>query len=629
MRALYAIAGREIAERRFLFPAAALLGLLPFFASLDRQGEADRGIFSALTLFALLVATASLCGASVLGRDLGEGRLGFYFSRPVPWWSIWGGKLLGAVLLAIGATLLAALPVALFDGRESVLGSILAHPLNVLKVALLAVVLVCAGHAAGVAYRSRSAWLLLDLALACAAGLTAVALLFDLFSSQALRPGDGTLLLLGAPLAAALAAAGAVQLRGGRTDLRRGHALLSLTLWTLVAGELLALMSYRAWAYAATPGDLEKPFGAASPAGSWLALSGEVRHRGRFQPLFLLDSAGGRVLRLGPASRLTFPVFSADGRHAVWLEVDSRRGRPGAAYLRWVTLEHGEAGPVQGLRFWMADSYGRVLALTDDGSRAAVMEGERLGVWELATQRNLSSVAIPAGDHIEQAAFVGPDHLRVFRRHEPPGRPEETRLELVDHDVATGKTTLTGHIPGRGNVWVRLSSDALRLLALERPNQRVGLTLHDAASGALLATLVAPGDAGSADADFLADGRIALVEKRQEVQLRIFSADGREERRLPCPQALLARLAGEPGPGQLAVGLWNGEPASNQTLVVDVSSGRLLRHETGLLPLSLQGALYRDPRGRPAPGSPATALRQSESAVVSVDPASGARRVVH
>src|SRR5262249_52121928 len=197
------------------------------------------------------------------------------------------------------------------------------------------------------------------------------------------------------------------------------------------------------------------------------------------------------------------------------------------------------------------------------------------------------------------------------------GRPQEASLELIELDVPSQKSRVTGSIAGRGNVWVRLSPDGSRLLALERPDRSVGLSLHDASSGARLATLVEPGAAGALEADFLADGRIAVAARRRELELHLFAPDGREERRVGLPRGLLARCGGGPAAGQLAVGLWDGTLASSQTLVVDLSTGQLLRREPGLLPLNLQSALYRDPSSRPAPGSPGTALRQSRSGVVS------------
>ena len=98
------------------------------------------------------------------GRQM-TGRLGFFFSRPLPWWTIWGGKFLAAVLLTLGAGLLAAVPW-LASGRGGSLRLASLWDLQGAVAALgWALVLVGAGHAASVAFRSRSAWLLVDLGL--------------------------------------------------------------------------------------------------------------------------------------------------------------------------------------------------------------------------------------------------------------------------------------------------------------------------------------------------------------------------------------------------------------------------------------------------------------------------------
>ena len=81
------------------------------------------------------------------------------------------------------------------------------------------------------------------------------------------------------------------------------------------------------------------------------------------------------------------------------------------------------------------------------------------------------------------------------------------------------------------------------------------VSLHDGASGARLAVLT--GDTWTADADFLSDGRIALVESGgKDATLHVLRADGTEERpALDLGAARSARLGGEPEPGWLTVGL--------------------------------------------------------------------------
>src|SRR6185369_4286735 len=94
-------------------------------------------------------------------------------------------------------------------------------------------------------------------------------------------------------LLAALAG-GAVQVLAGRTDLRRGHRLLSLTFWGLLLAGVLGLVGWSAWLVAATPGDLVQVARAdAAPGGNLLAVQGLAAHREGYAPLFLLDAESG------------------------------------------------------------------------------------------------------------------------------------------------------------------------------------------------------------------------------------------------------------------------------------------------------------------------------------------------
>ena len=69
------------------------------------------------------IALAIGLGASVIGEDLAERRLGFYFSRPLSGWAIWASKNLAAILITLGTGLVFVLPVALLSGQPA-----LGHP---------------------------------------------------------------------------------------------------------------------------------------------------------------------------------------------------------------------------------------------------------------------------------------------------------------------------------------------------------------------------------------------------------------------------------------------------------------------------------------------------------------------
>src|SRR4051812_36820470 len=181
MRGFLAIFEREIVERRLLAVAALALGLIPPMVPLlpgmpsASPAELRSGVALSLALV-LSFVFALLLGGSVIVRDLVEHRLGFYFARPLTGGAIWAGKLAAAAVLAAGAGLLVLLPPPLLGGVPDPSGSwgatwvALSRP-EIAAVWLGALLLIVAvSHAAGVIFRSRSPWLLVDLA---ALGVTA------------------------------------------------------------------------------------------------------------------------------------------------------------------------------------------------------------------------------------------------------------------------------------------------------------------------------------------------------------------------------------------------------------------------------------------------------------------------
>ena len=96
------IARRELTARWILIPVAVILGTLAMLAI--RQLDLNRGGADSL-LTGTWIATLGISvivGMSLLGDELANGRLSFYFVRPFAPSAIFGGKLLAGVLLAIG-----------------------------------------------------------------------------------------------------------------------------------------------------------------------------------------------------------------------------------------------------------------------------------------------------------------------------------------------------------------------------------------------------------------------------------------------------------------------------------------------------------------------------------------------
>ncbi len=259
MRGFAAVFGREFFERRLLALVALCLGLaavaLPRMPGFRPGGVPVADIQGGMAFgFALLLTflMALFLGGSIVASDLAERRLGFYFSRPLPGWAVWAGKMGAALVLVFGSGLLVLLPAVLMGGNLSLdgiwgVGGVISvsGPAVLLAWSAGLCFLLFGAHAASVVVRSRSSWAVLDLvALGVVAGLFSTmvrrmvlegVLLQASFGSQGSRLGIVAWIELGFFAAAllSLVAASALQVTRGRTDLKRGHRVLSTGLWGL------------------------------------------------------------------------------------------------------------------------------------------------------------------------------------------------------------------------------------------------------------------------------------------------------------------------------------------------------------------------------------------------------------
>ncbi len=163
IRGLMAIAAREVSERAALFGLAATLAVVPFVA--PRIGIGDRPLLGGFLGTVMVFTAAMLTGTSVIARDLAEGRLGFFLARPLPWWSIWGGKMLAAVVLTFTTGAIVLGPTA-FSGDWRLPAG--AWWMQILVPGLVA--LIGSMHVVAVGYRARNGWFAADLAMATALG---------------------------------------------------------------------------------------------------------------------------------------------------------------------------------------------------------------------------------------------------------------------------------------------------------------------------------------------------------------------------------------------------------------------------------------------------------------------------
>lgn len=273
MKSLLAVAGLELRGRARLLFVAPLAGMVAAAVALAVPALRGDALGAVVSLAWCSWAAALLLGWSMTSSDLAERRAGFWFSRPIAGASIWGGRLLGAYALLLGACALAVAPVLVARGLAAAVGvgsmhvdasGDLASSARVLGASAGAILaLLCGGMILGVAARAGSRFLLLDLAGLAAATLSVVATRawfetmghkqsqwlaehssFPLgefrFEPTMWRVSEHRIAVLDYAFAAAvivgLVAASSAAVTRGRADIRRAHAAQSIVLASVLIG---------------------------------------------------------------------------------------------------------------------------------------------------------------------------------------------------------------------------------------------------------------------------------------------------------------------------------------------------------------------------------------------------------
>ena len=266
MRSTFMVMRREIAACRHALLAAAGTGLLPLVIplapGLDRWPypvvRSMAAIFCAMAQAALLSVAL---GWSVIGRDLAEGRLGFYFSRPIPSGAIWTGKCLGIVGIILGACSLTLLPVAILG--SNVLWGLMRLPSSHLPrwslfLAMFGACLFLIGfsNCLGTIFRTRSGWATVHFPLLLGAIVMGAASARRLLAEGATDALFYGTVALASMVLIALWAGLAGQVTLGRTELHRGHHVLSWILWPIVFCGLAGFDVYSRWVVGVTAADI-------------------------------------------------------------------------------------------------------------------------------------------------------------------------------------------------------------------------------------------------------------------------------------------------------------------------------------------------------------------------------------
>ena len=557
MKNTLVIARRELTEKRFVFLTAiafALLALIVPFMPGVHASERRNALAMASLIFStgFTVGLAAILGANIIGRELSDGRLSFFFSKPVSASSIWFGKLIAAVLLIVVSFSIIALP-ATFAGIGSVVRTWtnLGDALPTIRIVLgTAGVLFLLGHVIGTFVRSRSAWIVFDFVAATICGTAIWLIARSLLLGYAIELTHTLAWILGIFAAVAIIAGGFWQVAKGRTDRKRSHFELSRFLWIALGCALAIIAGYAVWVESVAFADLVPESADHSPNGSWAIIGGRGRHRQDYRASFLYDLRNNRAVRIPALNPYAAIQFSGDERTFSW--VTRTPNTPvGEFYVAKVdsTTPHAVA-----TRIPATGNY----ALSDDGSRAAILSSGRLvTIYDLATLSSLGSVRLAEGQYIVPL-FVTKDLVRIYAHGDG--------TKVFEYDVAKKTFRQTGVLPDS----FRLNRDHTRALAFWK---RPAIEIYDAGTGALLTKIERRGTR----VRFLDDGGIAAANGNL---LEIFSPDGALIRTINLPRTI--EWMADAGGGRVVVAMRTPGGRPNAA-VVDVDRG-VVRTEEALTP---------------------------------------------
>jgi len=598
MSRLLALAGRELRERWLLFPGAFVAGFLPLVLpafGVERELLPTVGVTGAVLLGA---AAAVVIGSSMLARDAANGRLGFLFSRPLPWGTIWGGKWLAAIALAAASAFLnaipwmAAYPLSSLGGHhgDSWLRAMLDGPGTLLGFVVIVLIVGLANFGATL-FRSRSPWLALDLVLMLAATWATWRYVSPLWLYGIIGRGDWTIALVLLPLALGLLLGSVVQVAVGRTDLDRAHRALSLGFWAVIGCTLAFAAGNWQWVRSTGPDAVSVHAVTRDAAGRWIYVEGNAPHSGWYPHGFLIDTTTGRYLaRPGPDREREHigmgMLFSADGRFGA-LPGKDRDGRGAALRLFDLTGEAPRLKEVA-LESSSPPTWKTIFALSPTAASIFVVHESGASFYELPSGRRVATTTIPPGWRPAAARYLAEGAARAWLI--PGGLRARAEMRVVDlgADGASSGATFpidTAIDPVLAWRGVLPDADGRRILTAD-----TGLHLRDGVTGAPLARLVE--GTGDIRALFLADGRI-VAEGRADAQppsahprLWVFDRVGTKLADFELPLLPPGRLGIGPevAPGRVVVWSHRDWLLLEHALVVDVASGGVVDKLPGLRP---------------------------------------------
>lgn len=308
--------------------SAALLALVllaPLLPSLETHSVTDVWSMAGLLLaFLYGLGAGLLMGVHLLGTEALRGEVGFYLSLPVTTGRFWAVRVGAAWTTLVLSVALVATPAVLtgfaVDGLDAFgMSEELGYGWLLSAIVLgLPPTLLILGHVLGLAARTRTPWLAVDLlGFVIVAGFVgwsgAVLLGLGAREEAALA-----VILCGGFSLLALGLGGWRQLHGARSDVARLARLGSLWSWGLLAVGAVAITALSIGWITVNPSELTRvELYQAGPDTAYV--TGDYRWRPSYRPLLLIRDEGEEFLRLHGirGSRLggygMVEAFSADG----------------------------------------------------------------------------------------------------------------------------------------------------------------------------------------------------------------------------------------------------------------------------------------------------------------------------
>ena len=611
MRNALTIAAREFEEKRFVAYAAVAFAILPFILGVipgisGKSPQETIALSSLIFATTFAVALGVMTGASFVGRDLSDGRMSFYFARPVASSSIWFGKLTAGILMIVGCFAVIIAPAWLAGGSSWKGFSTIDLGNMSVMILTTALALFLIAHVIGTFARSRSPWIAGDFAAAVVCGVVIRFCIQPLAAGQALDLISKLSIWLSIALAVAIIAGGAWQLERGRTDRRRNHLALSQFLWATVGVVLLITAGFVAWVVSVKPSDLtSKMHMSRSTSGPFAVITGETRWRDDYRAGFLINTDDGSVTHVD--SRADWAVrYTRDGRSVMLPRLDISAHTADLLIYRKDLKEPIDTG----LSLSAGDFF-----VSDDGGRiATISRSNILSVYDVAQKRSLVSVRLPDSRYT-RAFFVTADLVRLYLN-------AEEATKIMELDVRSRDLRQTGIIESK--TFVQFYPDASATHMLVKAQHADVLTLNDARTGALITTLVSGTNIRTAR--YLRDGRIAIVDGPPSASvLHILSAGGVAQRDIPLGPIQWMTVVGDDGTRVvLAADI---SPSHRELLAVDMNRG-LIERRVAIMDWVPSGTF--DPR---PPIEPLREVFYGDSSdhknyVVAWNPATGAKRRV-